>query len=100
MTMAVDDDLSADLLPMAQDPIFEALRTELQAGLQRYFETADLILRPCGVILQPPAEKAFSLAKNFFSILFLYSYQRAGIPHSRRLLYAATLQCLRGMVTG
>jgi len=98
--MAVDDDLSADLLPMAQDPIFEALRTELQAGLQRYFETADLILRPCGVILQPPAEKAFSLAKNFFSMLFLYSYRRAGIPHSRRLLYAATLQCLRGMVTG
>ncbi len=32
--------------------------------------------------------------------MFLYSYYRAGIPESRRILYAATLQCLRGMVTG
>jgi hypothetical protein len=40
------------------------------------------------------------LRKNFFSLLFLYSYQRAGIPRHRRILYAATLQCLRGMVTG
>ncbi len=33
-------------------------------------------------------------------MLFLYSYQRAGIPQDRRLVYAAILQCLRGMVTG
>ena len=65
--MAINDDLSADLLAMAQAPAFEALLTELRSGLQRYWETADLILRPCGVTLQPPAETAFSFAKNFFS---------------------------------
>lgn len=45
-------------------------------------------------------EVSFSLQNNFFSMLFLYSYFRAGIKPRRRILYAATLQCLRGMVTG
>ena len=98
--MPCNDDLSAGLLPMAQTPAFETLLAELQAGLRRYWETADQILRPCGVTLQPYRAAAFSFAKNFFSILFLYSYQRAGIPAGRRRVYAAILQCLRGMVTG
>jgi hypothetical protein len=98
--MPCDDDRSAGLGPMAQTPAFETLLAELQAGLKRYWETAGRILLTCGVSLQPPPETAFSLAKNFFSALFLYSYQRAGIPQSRRLVYAAILQCLRGMVTG
>jgi geranylgeranyl pyrophosphate synthase len=50
--------------------------------------------------LNPPGKAALSLQNNFFSILFLYSYFRAGIEPKRRILYAATLQCLRGMVTG
>jgi len=98
--MAFNDDLSAELRPMAQAPAFEVLLAELQTGLQRYWETAAQILQPCGVTLQPPAKTGLSFAKNFFSMLFLYSYQRAGVPPERRLLYAATLQCLRGMVTG
>ena len=98
--MPRNDDLSTGLHPMAQTPAFVTLLAELQAGLRRYWETADQILRPCGVTLQPYTETAFSLAKNFFSMLFLYSYQRAGIPPGRRLVYAAILQCLRGMVTG
>jgi len=98
--MAFNHDFSAELRPMAQTPAFGALLAELQSGLQLYWATAGKILRPCGVTLQPPAETAFSFAKNFFSMLFLYSYQRAGVPPERRLLYAATLQCLRGMVTG
>jgi hypothetical protein len=98
--MPFDDALSADLRQMAQFPAFKALLAELQSGLQCYWETALRILQPCGVTLRPPAKAAHSFAKNFFSMLFLYSYQRAGIPHDRRRLYAATLQCLRGMVTG
>jgi geranylgeranyl pyrophosphate synthase len=33
-------------------------------------------------------------------MLFIYAYRRAEILPARRILYAATLQCLRGMVTG
>ena len=98
--MSCNDDLSAALHPMAQTPAFETLLAELQVGLRRYWERADQILRTCGVTLQPYTATAFSLAKNFFSILFLYSYQRAGIPSDRRRVYAAILPCLRGMVTG
>ncbi|UCG07989.1 MAG: class 1 isoprenoid biosynthesis enzyme, partial [Desulfobacterales bacterium] len=47
-----------------------------------------------------PPDGYFSLEKNFFSALFLYSYHRAGIARSRRIIYAALNQCLRGMVTG
>ncbi len=42
----------------------------------------------------------YSLSRNFFSALFMYSYHRAGIARERRILYAAVNQCLRGMVTG
>ncbi len=47
-----------------------------------------------------PDQGTFSLQRNFFSALFLYSYYRTGIANDRRIFYAAVNQCLRGMVTG
>jgi hypothetical protein len=73
---------------------------ELETGLSRYWDTAASILEPGGVVLKPPGKNYLSMEKNFFSLLFLYSFFRAGITGPRRLLYAAALQCLRGMVTG
>ncbi len=98
--MSVDDNRSDPLAQIERVPLFEALMAELKSGILLFWEAADQILRQCGVALKAPTEATFSLQKNFFSQLFLYSYQRAGIPRSRRILYAATLQCLRGMVTG
>ena len=85
---------------MAASPSLRPLMEELRAGLVQFRAAAEGILRPCGVTLLPPAAAAVSLADHFFSLLFLYSYRRAGIAAPRRVLYAATLQCLRGMVTG
>ena len=98
--MSLDDNLSDPIARMEQVPLLRALMAELKSGIFLYWEAAGQILRQCGVTLKAPAEATFSLRKNFFSLLFLYSYQRAGIPRHRRILYAATLQCLRGMVTG
>lgn len=98
--MGIDDNLSDPIAQMEQVPHLQKLMAELNSGLSLYWETADRILRQCGVTLKPPEQATFSLRMNFFSLLFLYSYQRAGIPRYRRILYAATLQCLRGMVTG
>jgi hypothetical protein len=98
--MSIDDNLSDPIARMAQVPLLQALMAELKSGIFLYWEAAGQILRQCGVDLKAPAEATFSLKKNFFSLLFLYSYQRAGVPRHRRILYAATLQCLRGMVTG
>ena len=77
-----------------------ALLDELKTGLLRYRSAAAEILDACGVRLRPPDAQALSLAGNFFSLVFLYAYRRAGIDRERRILYATTLQCLRGMVTG
>jgi hypothetical protein len=85
---------------MEQSPLIQNLLGELRSGLTRYWEIADTILGESGVRLNSPGEAFFSFRKNFFSLLFLYSFHRADIPKSRRILYAATLQCLRGMVTG
>jgi len=85
---------------MEQSPLIRNLIGELRAGLTRYWEIADGILDRSGVRLHPPGTSFFSFGKNFFSLLFLYSFHRVDIPESRRILYAATLQCLRGMVTG
>lgn len=85
---------------MLELPALKHLMEELRAGLMGYWTVARQILAPCGVHLHPPAERNLSLGHNFFSLLFLYSYQRLGVPPKRRTLYAATLQCLRGMVTG
>ena len=77
-----------------------ALESELRAGLDRFWKTAGTVLDGGSIRLVPPAPSDFSLARHFFSMLFLYSYYRAGVPAERRVLYAAVNQCLRGMVTG
>ncbi|RTZ94744.1 MAG: hypothetical protein DSY90_15275, partial [Deltaproteobacteria bacterium] len=81
-------------------PPVMALMEEMRSGISTYLGAADTILRPGGVDLKPAPDDYFSMEKNFFSMLFLYSFHRAGISRSHRRLYAATLQCLRGMVTG
>ncbi len=82
-----------------QDP-FSALEQELTEGLRRYWEAAGHIMDGSGIHLSEPTAEIFSLKRNFFSALFLYSYFRCGIRPERRILYAAVNQCLRGMVTG
>jgi hypothetical protein len=99
--------------PVVRDPIcidldgidavhhpFCALQTELTDGLALYWLTAGKILVDSGIQLAAPENRLFSLEKNFFSALFLYSYYRCQIPKERRILYTAVNQCLRGMVTG
>lgn len=81
------------------DP-FAMLQDELTSALSMYWSTAAHILKGSGVNLLEPPHDLFSLSKNFFSALFLYSYHRARIPRRRRILYGAINQCLRGMVTG
>lgn len=76
------------------------LEAELRAGLGRFWQAAATILHGSTIALVPPDQATFSLQRNFFSTLFLYSYYRTGIPSGRRILYAALNQCLRGMVTG
>lgn len=83
-----------DIDPMAM------LESELHAGLGRYWQIAGTILDGSPVDLIAPNQATFSLQRNFFSALFLYSYYRSGIDSDRRILYAAVNQCLRGMVTG
>lgn len=80
--------------------LFAMLESELHSALSLYWSTAACILRGSGVNLLDPPNDFFSLKRNFFSSLFLYSYHRTGIPEPRRILYAAVNQCLRGMVTG
>lgn len=80
--------------------LFSALERELYSALTIYWSTAGDILRGSGVELLDPPDDFFAIDKNFFSVLFLYSYKRAGISSSRRILYSAVNQCLRGMVTG
>lgn len=76
------------------------LEAELRQGLERFWEVAATILEDGAVRLVSPEPTMFSLKRNFFTTLFLYSYYRAGIPTERRILYTAVNQCLRGMVTG
>lgn len=97
--MGTDTSFSHHLQLIERTPHIRNLMAELQSGLTWYFETAGRILKAYGIRLKAPGASSFSLQKNFFSILFLYSYSRVGIPSRHRILYAATLQCLRGMVT-
>lgn len=85
---------------MEHMPPVNTLLEELRSGLSNYWRIADGVLGQSGVSLKAPIEEDFSLEKNFFSILFLYSFYQARIPKHRRILYAGVLQCLRGMVTG
>ncbi|WP_373500268.1 class 1 isoprenoid biosynthesis enzyme [Desulfococcus sp.] len=91
---------SGAMVQMENMPAVKSLLAELRSGLSNYWKVADGILRQSGVTLRAPQEDDFSFNKNFFSLLFLYSFHHAGIQKPRRILYAATLQCLRGMVTG
>lgn len=79
---------------------FETLQQELTSALTLYWNIATRTLDNSGITVLPQKTDYLSIEKNFFSALFLYSYFRAGIPASRRVLYAASNQCLRGMVTG
>ncbi len=79
---------------------FHSLEEELQEGLSLYWNIAAEILQGSGIKLLDPVSEYFSIERNFFSALFLYSYFREGVSRSRRVLYAAVNQCLRGMVTG
>jgi hypothetical protein len=83
----------------ASNPL-AALEAELSQGLRLYWDVAGRIMDGSGIRLIEPAAETFSLKRNFFSALFLYSYFRCGIGPERRVLYAAVNQCLRGMVTG
>ncbi len=82
------------------DGDLDILESELRAGLERFWQTVGTILEGGTIHLVGPEQSAYSLARNFFSTLFLYSYYRVGIPAERRILYVAVNQCLRGMVTG
>jgi len=77
-----------------------SLEAELREGLERFWAIAATTLGGSTIQLIPPGQTALSLANNFFSTLFLYSYYRSEIPAERRILYVAVNQCLRGMVTG
>lgn len=83
-----------------QNRFLRQLVEELEAGLRLYWKSAYDVLDNSSVRLHSPSPKYFSLENNFFSVLFLYSYVRAGIPESRRIFFSAANQCLRGMVTG
>lgn len=76
------------------------LEAELRAGLEAFWEVAAAILQEGAVRLVQPEAAMFSLQRNFFTALFLYSYYRADIPTERRIFYTSVNQCLRGMVTG
>jgi hypothetical protein len=76
------------------------LEEELSFGLRLYWTKAVATLKGSGIGLIDPDHDFFSLEKNFFSTLFLYSYHQAGIAKQRRIFYTAINQCLRGMVTG
>jgi len=90
----------APLVATGEREALSSLLGELGAALTRYWATAAEVLRGGGVRLREPGAEAFSLERNFFSLLFLYSYRRLGVPRERRVLYAIVNQCLRGMVTG
>ena len=76
------------------------LKKELNEALSLYWKSASEILHGSGIRVLDPVPEYFSIKRNFFSLLFLYSYFRAGIAKPRRVLYATINQCLRGMVTG
>lgn len=81
-------------------PGFQELFEELHSALSLYWSTATVVLQGGGIALLDPPEGYFAPENNFFSALFLYSFQRAGIHRPRRVIYASVNQCFRGMVTG
>lgn len=83
-----------------QQSAYRTSNDELHEALFLYWDIATQILNKSGINVIAPTPEYFSVERNFFSALFMYSYFRAGISKSRRILYAAVNQCLRGMVTG
>ncbi|HEY3276381.1 MAG TPA: hypothetical protein VGJ94_07150 [Syntrophorhabdaceae bacterium] len=79
---------------------FNLIEGELSEGLGIYWKTASRVLEGSGTHVLSPTDSYFALKNNFFSMLFLYSYHKAGISGDRRIMYASINQCLRGMVTG
>jgi hypothetical protein len=79
---------------------FDEIQIEIAEAIHHYWGIASEVLKDSGVRLLDLPPDLLSIERNFFSALFLYSYHRAGIPRSRRILYAAVNHCLRGMVTG
>jgi len=67
-----------------------ALEGELRSGLDLFWQEAASILEGSTIRMIAPDEASYSLPRNFFSTLFLYSYFRSGIPLERRILYVAT----------
>jgi len=90
----------SDFDSLSVQAFFNLLQDELKSGLKLYWDCAHEILDKSGVKLHTPTEGYLSLDNNFFSALFLYSYFRGGISKSKRILFVAVNQCLRGMVTG
>jgi hypothetical protein len=100
MNAFTEDDAIKKVSVLSGVDILEALSAEVAEGLSSYWEIAGQILGGSGIKLLSPPDGFFSLERNFFSALFIYSYYRAGIDRDRRVLYALINQCLRGMVTG
>ena len=80
---------------------FKPLNQELQKALSLYWDIAAQILNKSGINVLPPEPEYFSIEKNFFSALFLYSYFRAGIPQIQKnfICGSESMPC-GGMVTG
>jgi len=98
--MEYNKHFEALLTENSSQDIFLSLMNNLSNGLHEYWNIAEKILQGSRVKANPPEPEYFSLEKNFFSLVFLYSFYRAGISSDRRVLYAGVNQCLRGMVTG
>ncbi|MCP3927036.1 MAG: polyprenyl synthetase family protein [Desulfobacterales bacterium] len=94
------DQIKSFLSKNQSNNILNSLMDNLKKGLIEYWITAEKILDNSGVKLKKPDFNYYSLEKNFFSLIFLYSYYRADISTDRIVLYATINQCLRGMVTG
>ncbi|MFH2046360.1 MAG: class 1 isoprenoid biosynthesis enzyme [Pseudomonadota bacterium] len=96
--------LSDDIDLLFNDPksvnIFKTLTEDLFSALSQYWNIADGVIRGSGISLKNPSKDFYSLERNFFSLLFIYSYHKANIPADRRIFYAAINHCIRGMVTG
>lgn len=80
--------------------VLRMLEAELHAGLDQFWQKVGKLLEGSSIQLVLPDEASYSLPRNFFSALFLYSYYRARVPAERRVFYVALNQCLRAMVTG
>ena len=83
-----------------KDGLLRELQADLEIGLRLYWQAAGRVLAGSSVELKPEPPNYYAPQANFFSALFLYSYWRGGLDKSRRSLYVALNQCLRGMVTG